>query len=295
MSEAEKTVDEKKAKKSYFARVILLLTVLYLIAGYNLFQNKIWFHFAEEKALNNEFYAAHSLACRAEDEESSILRNYISLRIEINKKYPDMIAKYDEETMKQWRDEAKRLAAYSYAFSDDVSQSVLRLSETLDLVCSLYSEYHGMQAVIFEAMDVFEEMNRLYTKDSEGKNFSFTIQEEAEKVNRWMSLNESIESLAFRIPGYGSSYLLNYLITEIRSECEELSAAMRLILSEGYTETDSVRLSGDAKKTFPDIQSSGAKVANVTRKEEYVSIMNDGIDKILAQALAEFYTVGLNK
>lgn len=294
MSEAEERLESQKAKKSYFARVILLLTVLYLIAGYSIFQDRIWFHFAEEKAINNEFYSAHSIACRAEDEESAILRNYISLRIEINKKYPDMVAKYDEETMKQWRNEAKRLAVYSYAFNDKVSQSIHRLSETLDLICKLYDEYHGMHDVFFEAMKVFDEINWLYSKDSEGKNNSFTIQEETEKVNNWMSLNESIESIAHRIPGYVNSYLLNYLITEIRSECEELNATMRLIISEGYSETDVVRLSGDAKKSFPDIQSSGAKSANVMRKEEYISMMNEGIDKILAQALAEFYTVGLN-
>ncbi len=293
MAEAEKNKAEK-GKKSYFARIILLLTVLYLIAGFSLFQNQIWFHFAQEKAINNEFYAAHAIACRADDDESTVLRNYISLRIEINKKYPAMLAKYDEETMNQWRREAKRLVAYSYAFNDKTSQSVSRLSETLELICSLYDEYHGMQDEILEAMDVFEEMNRLYSKDSEGRSISFTVKEEKEKIENWMELNESISSVAYRIPGYENSYLLNYLITEIRSECEELNGAMRLILSEGYSETDFVRLSGEAKKSFPDIQSNGAKKANVSRKEEYVSLMNVGMDKILAGDLAEFYTVGLN-
>lgn len=290
MSEAEK----KKSRKSYFARVILLLTILYLIAGYSVFQNRIWFRFAEEKAMKNEYYAAHSLACRADDEKSAVLRNYISLRIEINKKYPDLVTEYDDATIRQWQSEAKRLVAYSYVFNDDISQSVKRLSEALDLICNLYDEYHGMRDEILEAMNVFDEMNRLYSKDSEGKNNAFTVQQENEKIENWMSLNESITSVAYRIPGYENSYLLNYLITEIRSECEELEAAMRLILAEGYSEADSVRLSGDAEKSFPDIQSSGAKSTNVMEKEEYVSIMDDGIDKILVQVLAEFYTVGLN-
>lgn len=295
MAEAEEKVKKKNGRKSYFARVILLLTVLYLIACYSLFQNQIWFHFAEEKALKNEYYAAHAIACRAEDEKSAALRNYISLRIEINKKYSDMLTEYDEKTINEWQKEAKRLTAYSYAFNNGVSQSVSRLSETLELICRLYEEYHGIQDEILEAMDVFGEMNRLYTKDSTGKNRSFTVKEETEKIENWMRINESIGSIAYRIPGYENSYLLNYLITEIRSECEELNAAMRLILSEGYSETDEVRLNGDAKKSFPDIQSSGAKSANVTEKEEYVSMMNEGMDKILVQVLAEFYTVGLNK
>ena len=270
--------------------VLTVLSVLFLI-----FKNDLWFALAEKKAENNDFYSAHSVICRSTDERGSYLRQYISLRIEINRKYPKMISDFDESTLNEWREAAEQTVGNADLFSDEIADSARLLTQKLEMICGLYDEYKEFGDDIYGLMDIFSELNRLYEKSDDGKNNPFTVREELEKVDAWEQTNTALSEYACRIPGYGDCYLLNYLIKEVQGECSDIRAAMDKVLSGGYSETDRVRLGGEGRKVFPDIQSGISDFANVLRKDEYIKYMDSGVCRVLMQSLAEFYTVGLGE
>ncbi len=274
-------------------RVSLLLFVFFIIIGFKAYEEPIWFTLSERKVINNDFYAAHTVACRAESEECAKLRNYISLRIEINNGYPKLLTDFDIKMLEKWRDEASEIAKYSNLFNKKISGTAVRLSETLELVCSLYNDYNMLEDDINSVIEVFSELNRLYSDAGDGGNTVFTVEEENAKIENWLFLNEKISDVAYSIPGYENLYLLNYLIKEVRGECDDLSTAMRMVLENGYSAYDSVRLSGEGVKTFPDIQSNNNQKVNLQRKEEYIEAMYSGVCRALLQNIAEYYTVGL--
>ncbi len=287
-------MNEKKTEKRFSPlRVSLLLFVFFVIVGIKAYEEPIWFMLSERKAESNDFYAAYSVACRAESEECARLRSYISLRIEINNGYPELLTDFNIKTLEKWRDEAAEVAKYSNIFSKKISESSMRLSETLELLCTLYNDYNMLENDIFSVMDVFFELNRLYTDAGNGGNTAFTVDEENEKIENWLLLNEKISGVAYSIPGHENLYLLNYLIKEVRSECEDLSTAMRMVLENGYSSSDNVHLSGEAVKIFPDIQSNTNQKVNLQRKDEYIKAMYSGVCRALLQNIAEYYTVGL--
>ena len=87
-----------------------------------------------------------------------------------------------------------------------------------------------------------------------------------------------------------SIYLLTYLIKEVQGECTDLEYIIVSVTESGYSETDVVRFSGEARKKYPDIRSSTASV-NLLEKENYELYVYRGICRALVEKLGEFYIV----
>ena len=148
-----------------------------------------------------------------------------------------------------------------------------------------------MKSDILSLMDIFAELNRLYTKDSLGNNISFTVSEERIKVSVWEQQLSILTNYAYTVPNYENIYLLNYLIKEVEGECLEIKNAMDSVIAMGYKETDTIRLGGSGQKQFPSITNSNNESVNLLQKEAYERFMYEGICIQLAEVLGFFYEV----
>ena len=120
-------------------------------------------------------------------EKSQVLEDYINLRLEINEHYPVMLSEYDRDKLEMWALTAEMLCNHGEALGDTMAQEVLEISHLLSQIVAAEKEYNALKADILDMMDVFNEINRLHTKDAEGKNASFTIA--AERVtNKFFSI-----------------------------------------------------------------------------------------------------------
>ena len=215
-----------------------------LVAAALLLKNPILFSAAQRQAEKENFIFAESLNKRCSSADSQLLAEYLDLRIDIDLRYPEMLSNFDPEIFRSWGERASTLAASSDAFKPALASQVKALEYKLSVACARLNEYDFTQQDIGSLMDVFAEINRLYTKDDSGKNTAFSVAQELEKIEEWERLGQSLSDFAGKLPNGESVYLLTYLIKESRGECDDLRAAMDTVLGAGYSPTDLVRLSG---------------------------------------------------
>lgn len=287
--------EDRSGKKPVIIAASVTCAVLIAAVAVFFLRNSIWFGIAENLADKGRFYDAHSVICRADDIRSAEFRKYISLRVEINKNYPKLVSEFDRETIEKWYDTAAELDDSKLMFGEKTEEAIDALKEKLKNILDLCDGYEKEKSDISEMMEVFNEINRLYSKTEGGKNPAFTVADELKKTEKWEKMNEDISSFASTIPGYEKVFLLNYLLKEAMGECEDIREAMDTVLKSGYSETDRVRLSGDAQNTFPDITSSSDQTVNLLNKKEYIAMLDKGVYRAIAQMMAEFYTVGISE
>ncbi|MCR5523005.1 MAG: hypothetical protein K6F64_05145 [Clostridia bacterium] len=263
--------------------IVALLTVVLSV------KDSILFNSAQAKVDNSEFSAAYSELESVSGDKATALRAYVELRLEIDREYPALLAEYDNEKIFSWKEKVDSLTQETDYFSEKTAEEVRNLSNKLNTICSLNDEYNGMQADILEMMDIFNEINRLYTKDSEGHNTSFTVSEEKRKIQNWEMLCGRLTDFSSRLPGGEKVYLLGYLIRETRGELSDLQKAMNMVTQSGYSDMDIVRLSGEGQKNFPSIKNSNGVAVSVSGKDDYVKYMSSGVYKALVEYLAEYY------
>lgn len=280
----------RKNKKSALIIAISVIAAL-IVAVFAILLSKdtAFYYAAKSNVESGDFVSAGKMIEKSEHKNAEILEDYINLRLEINRDYPLLISEFDKEKIEAWSEKAKRICENSEPLGTDISYEAENLSRTLSEIVSCEKEYVELQADILEMMDVFNEINRLHTKASDGKNVSFTVFEERAKISSWTHLSEKIFSYVSRIPGNENIYLLNYMIKEAQGEISELSAAIDSVAESGYAETDLVRFSGDAVKMFPDITNSDGDSVNLLEKENYERFMYEELCRVLVQKLAVFY------
>ena len=235
------------------------------------------------------FDSAIVLAENSSHEDIAVLKDYINLRNEINSSYPLLLSDFDIEKIKTWAQVSEKIGERSDVLGEEISADVAELSRVLLQIIDCEAEYISMRADILNLMDAFNEINRLHTKDIEGKNISFTISEERTKFNGWSLLNNNILSFIARIPGNEKLYLINYLAKEAQGEISELNSAIDTVAASGYSDTDLVRFSGDAVRRFPDISNSAGESVNLLDKYNYEQFMYNEMCRILAETLAPYY------
>lgn len=269
--------------------ISIIAVIIMMIIGFFLSKNTIFYLAAKSCAMNGDFVSAGNMIEKSDHKKADVLERYINLRSEINRDYPLLLSEFDREKIKTWSEEAKSICSESEALGNDISYEVEKLSVVLSRIVVCEEEYILLQADILEMMDVFGEINRLHTKDDEGKNVSFTISEERTKLSNWTHLSDKIFSYVSRLTGNENLYLINYMVKEAQGEISEISKAIDGVEQSGYSETDLVRFSGDAEKKFPDITNSNGASVNLLEKEEYEKFMYDEICLELVQQLAVFY------
>lgn len=252
--------------------------------------NSIYLKQGKAKLEENSFTDAKYYFEKCSTDEGEILRKYAELRIDINKKYPAMLTEYDEELIESWCDSAAETVNNIDVLPEEIKADAIGVYTKLKTIKDAHEKYNLSRNDILEMMDVFAEFNRLYSKDADGKNTTFTVSDETVLIERWEELNENLQEFQNEYFPDGSVYLLSYLIKECQGECLDLRNAMKVVTDAGYSETDTVRLSGEGTKTFPGVTNTSGNTVNVARKDEYESYMSQGINRGLVEMLSGYYT-----
>ncbi|MBQ3044475.1 MAG: hypothetical protein IJO03_10515 [Clostridia bacterium] len=276
-------------KNALIAVVSSLAAVMIILVAFFLSKNTVFHELARSSAEKGDFSTAAVLVRQSGSEKSQVLEDYINLRLEINEHYPVMLSEYDRDKLEMWALTAEMLCNHGEALGDTMAQEVLELSHLLSQIVAAEKEYNALKADILDMMDVFNEINRLHTKDAEGKNASFTIAAERERIAAWTELNNKILSFISSVPGNENIYLFNYMAKEAQGEISELNAAVDSVADSGYGEEDLVRFRGEAVKRFPDITNSSGESVNLLNKEVYERFMYEEFCNKLVQNLAPYY------
>lgn len=276
-------------KKVFVAAVSVISALIVLLVAFLCSKNSIFFSLAKKSAERNEFPKACQLVEKSGGEKAEMLEKYINLRLEINESYPLLLSEYDPDKLSSWNEAAAELAGNPELLGEKISSEAVSLSQTLAAITDATRNYEEKRSDILSLMDIFAEINRLHTKDAEGKNASFTVSEERSKISEWERLNNSLSEFVSTAPNAGNAYLLNYMIKEVQGEIADLNAAMDSVIADGYAETDLVRFSGEGQKRFPDIYNSSNESVNLTDKEKYEQYMYKELCTGFVESLGGFY------
>ncbi|MGN0546131.1 MAG: hypothetical protein ACI4I3_02270 [Acutalibacteraceae bacterium] len=276
-------------KKAFVVAVSVISALIVLLVAFLCSKNSVFFSLAKKSAEKNEFSKAFQLVEKSGGEKAEMLEKYINLRIEINENYPLLLSEYDSDKLSSWNEAAAELAESSELLGEKISSEAVSLSQTLAAINGAARDYDAMRSDILSLMDIFAEINRLHTKDADGKNASFTVSEERSKISEWERLNNSLSEFAATAPNAEGAYLLNYLIKEVQGEIADLNAAMDSVIADGYAETDLVRFSGEGQKRFPDIYNSSNESVNFADKEKYERYMFKELCTGFVESLGGFY------
>ncbi len=284
---------KNQSKKTTVIALISVFAVIFAMLVVFLFtKNNIFYSVARKRAENQDFVSAVSVLKKSESENSEILRQYLDLRIDINRSYPVLLSEYDAQKISLWKQTADYLTSYNDILGEKIAFEVLSLSQILGDIVNSHNEYTAMKADILEMMDVFCEINRLHSKGADGKNISFTTAEERAKIQRWTELSDKLLSFSAATPGSEDIYLLNFLAKESQSEISEVTKVIDSVEADGYAETDLVRFSGEAHKVFPDINNGGGESVNLADKYNFEKFMYEEFCMGLAGNLAPYYITG---
>lgn len=276
------------AKKTLVALLSVVCALIVLLIGFILVKDSYFYSVAQNKVLQNDFSSAYKWAKRSGDEQADVLLEYIQLRNDINNNYAKLLSEFDADLVNNWSERAN-LILEKFTLCEDIDSSIgedlSAIAATLNNINTVINRYQQLKPDIYSLMDLFTEYSRLYTKDADGKNIIFTVNEETRKLNQWDSQNETLTLFAQSFEEGGEVYLLNYLIQEARGE----SALLRTAFSEsGYGFDEKVRLEGENSRTVSSIQ-NGSETISLTEKERYESFMYAEICKVLVENLGEYF------
>lgn len=276
-------------KKKIIAAVSVVAAVTLILVVFLIAKNAIFFSLAESKAENGNYKSAVSLADKSGSDGADILKEYAVLRIEINKYYPLLLSDFNLDKIREWSEIAKKINAGSYLLNDELSAEIMELDTALAQIISCCEEYGALKKDILNMMDAFAEINRLHTKDAEGKNTSFTVAQERAKINEWTQINGRMLAFVAQIPRSENLYLINFLAKEAQGEIADFAKTIDGVAAL-YGETALVRFSGDANKQYPDISNSSGKRVNLLEKEGFEQFMYEELCSELVRSLAGFYS-----
>lgn len=290
ITEQNKSV-QNRGKKPIIAAVAVICAISLIIVVFLACKNSLYLAISQYKAENNQYSEAMELIDNIHTDKAEALSLYLSLRNDINENYPILLTNFQPTIIDGWTQSVSEVEAVKHLLSDDIASEAETLSSTLYQVNSCLKQYDRIRDDILSLMDIFAELNRLYTKDIQGKNTAFTVSEERIKVSVWEQQLSVLTNFAYTVPNYEGVYLLNYLIKEVEGECLDLKNAMDSVIAMGYKETDLIRLSGSGQKQFPAITNSSNESVNLLQKEAYEKYMYEGICVQLAEVLGVFYEV----
>lgn len=287
----QNNVVQNRSKKPIVAAVSVICAFAVIIIAFLVCKNNLYFAISQYKTENRQYSEAMEMLEGIHNEKADALSLYLELRNEINENYPVLLTDFQPSIIDGWTQSVSAVEDVKHLLSDEIAEEAEALSQTLHSVNSCLKQYDQIRGDILSLMDIFAEMNRLYTKDYQGKNTSFTVSEERIQLSVWEQQLSTLINYAYTVPEYEGIYLLNYLIKEVEGECLELKNAMDSVIAMGYKETDVIRLSGSGQKQFPAITNSNNESVNLLQKDAYERFMYEGICIQLAEVLGVFYEV----
>lgn len=287
----QNSVAQNRSKKPLVIAVSVVCALSAIIIVFLLSKNTIFFSLSQYKTEKGEYLKAYELVEEIKTDKAQALAIYLDLRNNINENYPVLLTDFQPSIVADWTAKVMAVEDVKHLLSTDIAQEAENLSLTLQQVNSCLTQYEQIKGEILSLMDIFAEVNRLYTKDINGKNTAFTVSDERIKISSWEQQLSTLVNFANTVPDYEKIYLLNYLIKEAEGECAELRSSMDSVIAMGYKETDLIRLSGSAQKQFPAITNSNNESVNLLQKQAYERFLYNGICIQLAEVLGDFYEV----
>lgn len=278
-------------RKKIIALALVLVVLIGIGAGVLIARDNILFNVALEYAVQKDFGTAEIYAEKVGTKKGRYLREYINLRQDINEHYPELLSEFDEELLTEWHETSSKLYEKRDYFGVEVARDIYNIDIRLDGILQTVAFYEKLEPEISNIFEVFNEVNRLYSKADDGYYVTFTIADEIEKINKWDADIAAVSEFANKMYNGESAYLLNYFIKEAEAESAELRASMESFLELGYTETDEVRATGTGVKRFPDVRNSDGEAVNLHDVQRYKSYMFEGLCTALIEALGEFYVL----
>lgn len=277
-----------KKRKTLKIAVAVLCALSLLLIAFLTCKNTLFFHIAQRKALNDEYRDATAYASESTDPRAQLISDYAFLRVDINENYPDLLVEFDRDLLSDWYSTACRISESDEKLDSEIIATAESIRHTLKIIFERLDAYKQLRPTVLSLMDVFNEINRLYTKDENGKNTAFSVKTEYDRIFGWEQQVYQLSQYLNATPNGESIYLFNYMVKEAESECAQLNDILSTVLSSGYKNDDLVRFSGTTKKTFPDIQ-NGSVVLNFAEKEEYEQYMYQGLCRSLTENLLVFF------
>lgn len=276
------------SKKGLKIAVTVLCALLVIFITFLLCKNTLFFRISQNMAEKGEYREAAAYATESTSAEAQLISEYAFLRVAINENYPDLLAEFDRELLTEWYDTVCHISENGEKLSDEILACVEDIRLTLEMIFERLDSYEQLRPTALSLMDVFNEINRLYTKDENGKNTAFSVKTEYDRIYEWEKQAYQLSQYLYSTPNGESIYLFNYMVKEAEGECAELNEILSTVLSAGYENDDLVRFSGTTKKTFPDVR-NGSVVLNVLDKEEYEQYMYHGLCRSLTENLLVFF------
>lgn len=278
-------------RKKIIALALVLVVLIGIAAGILIARDNIMFNVALEYAAQKDFASAEEYAEKVNTKKGKYLREYINLRQDINKHYPELLSDFDEKLLGEWLEISSDLYENRDYFGVELARDIYNINMRLDGILQTVAFYEKLEPEISNVFEVFNEVNRLYSRADDGYYVTFTIADEIAKIDKWDADIAAILEFANKMYNGESVYLLNYFIKEAEAESAELRASMESFLALGYAETDEVRATGSGVKRFPDVRNSDGEVVNLHDVQRYKVYMFEGLCTALIEALGEFYVM----
>lgn len=283
------TENSQGKRRKIIAVALAIIVLIGIAAGVLIARDNILFDIALGYAEQKDFDTAEEYAVKINTKKGEYLCKYIDLRQDINKHYPELLSDFDKELLNQWHTVSSELYANRDYFGVTVATDIYHIDMRLDGILQTVEFYNKLEPEISNVFEIFNEVNRLYSKGSDGFYVTFTIADEIEKIDKWDTDIAAISDFARKMYNGESVYLLNYFIKEAEAESAELRSSMESFLELGYSETDGVRATGTGVKRFPAVRNSNGEEVDVQDADRYKIFMFEGLCTALIEALGEFY------
>lgn len=281
---------DNHCKKKVIAAVTVMLALIAALIAFLFTKDIMFYAFSQKNALKQNFESAEKLAEMCSSDEAELLNSYIDLRQDINANYPLMLSEFNKDKIKEWQKTASAVKKSSDVFGNELKAEIDKLSDVLDNICNALDEYDSLKPEIMELFDIFNEINRLYTKDESGLNPKFTIAQELAAIDRWEEIALKLDEFLKNTENGEKMYLFTYFIKEAQGEAADLRTAMNGFVAQGYDVNASIRVTGETVRTFQSIRNSNGAAVNLQQSDVYEEYMHQGMCRSLMEALGEFYT-----
>lgn len=279
---------ESRSSNKIVAAVGVLFALITLVTVFFLAKNYIFMAAARNAVIDSDFETAEKLADLCSGEEAEILGKYINLRREISAAYADLRTNFDREKVENWQKTAAEIIDSGVSLGKESDAQLAELSDRLTVICDALAKYDTLRPDILNLFDIFNETNRLYTKDANGQNPVFTISDELSSIMAWEEIAKELDSFLVETVNGEKMYLFAYFVKEAQGEATDLRESVLRFAEQGYDLNASIRVTGDIHRTFPSILNSDGSTVNLQQKENYEACMYRGMCAELTETLGEY-------
>lgn len=282
------TAAENRSSNKIVAAVGILLALITAATVFLLTKDHIFMAAARNATIDMNYKKAETLADLCSGDEAETLGEYIDLMQEISSDYPTLRINFDRNKVESWQKTAAELKNSGVSLGDEIDAQLEGLSGKLDAICSTLAEYDALHPDIMSLFDVFNETNRLYSKDANGENTVFTISDELASILKWEETAKKLEGFLANTANGEKMYLFAFFIKEALGEAADLRESILKFAEQGYDLNAQIRVTGEVHRTFPSIRNSDGSTLNLQNKESYEAGMFSGMCTELTETLGEY-------